>query len=87
MTGLDQYHGVFFHGTREETQASRHTLDELAAWSQPDAEGFSDVEEVGPLEVLAELASWPRGREVAIAVMNEHSLAGWQTGSCVAGAV
>ncbi len=62
--------GLFFHGDRNEMQASRYVGSELAAWTKPG--GFIDVEEISPQEALYELFNWPEGQAQLVRMFNAH---------------
>ena len=68
---LEGRRGEFFHGERDETQAPRHTLDELVKWSET-GKGFLNVEEISLKQVLFELGTWLEGRRLALKLFREY---------------
>ncbi len=72
MTRESGHHGLFIHGTRNEFQAPRYSVEELTRWSTEG--GFLPVEEITPDDVLHELEDWAEAQIELRAVFERYRI-------------
>lgn len=75
MTRMAGRRGAFFHGDRDEIQASHFTIQELSKWVEKGG-GWMAVEEITSEEAIAELADWPEGQQQLREIAKRHEVVG-----------
>lgn len=72
MTRESGYRGIFFHGSRDEHQPPRYSIEDLKRWCSPG--GFLDLIEITPDEALAVLEGWPEAQRDLCRIFDRHGM-------------